>query len=104
MFQFNTADLGDYMANESFTASKKITPGPYRATKLWNGIIKLFRNEMVCKKHRKNFKTYQNCFTASEAVDFLHKQLQVNTNIGKDVSRSQVNIVQLNIYLHHYLS
>ncbi|XP_077970093.1 DEP domain-containing protein 1B-like [Styela clava] len=69
--------------------SKKLTPGPYRATKLWNGIVKKFREEMQCKKHRRHLKTYNACFSASEATDFLHDLLKKNCNIGNDVARHQ---------------
>ncbi|XP_056408429.1 DEP domain-containing protein 1B [Hyla sarda] len=66
-----------------------IGPGPYRATKLWNETIELFRSGMTQKKHRVHFKTYDRCFTASEAVDWLHELLQCNQNFGPEVTRSQ---------------
>ncbi|XP_077133894.1 DEP domain-containing protein 1A isoform X1 [Ranitomeya variabilis] len=66
-----------------------ITPGPYRATKLWNEVTKYFRAGMPLKKHRQNFKTYGNCFTASEAIDWLHHHLRNNSNFGSDVTRQQ---------------
>ncbi|XP_075445782.1 DEP domain-containing protein 1B-like [Ascaphus truei] len=66
-----------------------IGPGPYRATKLWNETIELFRAGMSQKKHRIHFKTYEKCFTASEAVDWLHELLQCNQNFGPEVTRNQ---------------
>ncbi|XP_056388737.1 DEP domain-containing protein 1A isoform X2 [Hyla sarda] len=69
--------------------SRIITPGPYRATKLWNEITKYFRAGMPLKKHRQSFKTYGNCFTASEAIDWLHHLLRNNSNFGSDVTRQQ---------------
>ncbi|XP_053557275.1 DEP domain-containing protein 1B [Bombina bombina] len=66
-----------------------IGPGPYRATKLWNETIELFRAGMPQKRHRIHFKTYDKCFTATEAVDFLHELLQCNQNFGPDVTRNQ---------------
>ncbi|XP_075711017.1 DEP domain-containing protein 1B isoform X2 [Rhinoderma darwinii] len=66
-----------------------IGPGPYRATKLWNETIELFRSGMTQKKHRVHFKTYEQCFTATEAVDWLHELLQCNQNFGPEVTRSQ---------------
>ncbi|XP_073400865.1 DEP domain-containing protein 1A [Dendrobates tinctorius] len=69
--------------------SRIITPGPYRATKLWNEVTKYFRAGMPLKKHRQNFKTYGNCFTASEAIDWLHHHLRNNSNFGSDVTRQQ---------------
>ncbi|XP_063795183.1 DEP domain-containing protein 1A isoform X2 [Pseudophryne corroboree] len=66
-----------------------VTPGPYRATKLWNEVTKYFRAGMPLRKHRQHFKTYGNCFTASEAVDWLHHLLRHNSNFGADVTRQQ---------------
>ncbi|KAM4021723.1 DEP domain-containing protein 1A isoform 2-T2 [Anomaloglossus baeobatrachus] len=66
-----------------------ITPGPYRATKLWNEVTRFFRAGMPLKKHRQSFKTYGNCFTASEAIDWLHHHLRSNSNFGADVTRQQ---------------
>ncbi|KAM5148786.1 DEP domain-containing protein 1A [Mantella aurantiaca] len=69
--------------------SRIITPGPYRATKLWNEVTKYFRAGMPLKKHRQHFKTYGNCFTASEAIDWLHRLLRNNSNFGTEVTRQQ---------------
>ncbi|XP_075039252.1 DEP domain-containing protein 1B [Mixophyes fleayi] len=64
-------------------------PGPYRATKLWNETIELFRAGMPQRRHRVHFKTYDRCFTASDAVDWLHELLQCSQNFGPEVTRSQ---------------
>ncbi|KAM9326259.1 DEP domain-containing protein 1A [Gastrophryne carolinensis] len=69
--------------------SRIITPGPYRATKLWNEVTKYFRAGMPLKKHRQHFKLYGNCFTASEAIDWLHRLLRSNSNFGAEVTRQQ---------------
>ncbi|XP_077573488.1 DEP domain-containing protein 1A [Stigmatopora nigra] len=66
-----------------------ITPGPYRATKLWNEITRLFRAGMPLKKHRQNLRNYSNCFSALAAVDWLHQMLCNNSNFGPDVTRQQ---------------
>ncbi|XP_034035337.1 DEP domain-containing protein 1A [Thalassophryne amazonica] len=70
-------------------SSHVITPGPYRATKLWNEVTQLFRAGMPLKKHRHNFRHHASCFTASAAVDWLHQLLLSNSNFGPDVSRQQ---------------
>ncbi|XP_043545240.1 DEP domain-containing protein 1B-like isoform X1 [Chiloscyllium plagiosum] len=67
----------------------KIAAGPYRATKLWNETIELFRARMPLKKHRLHFRTYDSCFAASEGVDWLHKFLRSNPNFGSEVTRYQ---------------
>ncbi|XP_017294901.1 DEP domain-containing protein 1A isoform X1 [Kryptolebias marmoratus] len=66
-----------------------ITPGPYRATKLWNEVTRLFRAGMPVRKHWQNFRHHASCFTASAAVDWLHQLLQSNSNFGPDVTRQQ---------------
>ncbi|XP_066492022.1 DEP domain-containing protein 1A [Tiliqua scincoides] len=66
-----------------------VSPGPYRATKLWNEVTKYFRAEMPRKKHRQHFKKYGNCFTAAEAISWLHEILRNNSNFGPDVTRQQ---------------
>ncbi|XP_055020811.1 DEP domain-containing protein 1A isoform X2 [Boleophthalmus pectinirostris] len=66
-----------------------ITPGPYRATKLWNEVTRLFRAGMPLKKHRQNFRHHTSCFTANAAVDWLHQLLRNNSNFGPDVTRQQ---------------
>ncbi|XP_074525328.1 DEP domain-containing protein 1A isoform X2 [Halichoeres trimaculatus] len=70
-------------------SSHVITPGPYRATKLWNEVTRLFRAGMPVKKHRQNFRHHTSCFTASAAVDWLHQLLRNNSNFGPDVTRQQ---------------
>ncbi|XP_049581220.1 DEP domain-containing protein 1A isoform X3 [Syngnathus scovelli] len=70
-------------------SSHIITPGPYRATKLWNEITRLFRAGMPLKKHRQNLRNYSSCFTALAAVDWLHQMLCCNSNFGPEVTRQQ---------------
>ncbi|XP_062974121.1 DEP domain-containing protein 1A [Elgaria multicarinata webbii] len=69
--------------------SRVVSPGPYRATKLWNEVTKYFRAEMPRRKHRQHFKKYGNCFTAAEAIDWLHQLLRNNRNFGPEVTRLQ---------------
>ncbi|NXI63523.1 DEP1A protein, partial [Anseranas semipalmata] len=55
----------------------------------WNEITKYFRAGMPLRKHRQRFKKHGSCFTASEAVDWLHEVLRNNSNFGPEVSRQQ---------------
>ncbi|KAL8203843.1 UNVERIFIED_CONTAM: DEP domain-containing protein 1B [Gekko kuhli] len=55
----------------------------------WNETIELFRGGMPLRKHRCHFKTYERCFTASEAVDWLHRLLRHNQNFSPEVTRAQ---------------
>ncbi|KAM9824657.1 DEP domain-containing protein 1A-like [Neosynchiropus ocellatus] len=70
-------------------ASQIITPGPYRATKLWNEVIRLFRAGMPVGKHRQSLRNHSACFTAAAAVNWLHQLLRSNSNFGPDVTRQQ---------------
>ncbi|XP_006816189.1 DEP domain-containing protein 1B-like isoform X2 [Saccoglossus kowalevskii] len=65
------------------------TMGPFRATRLWNDLIQVFRSGMPLKKHRWRVRLYDNCFTASDAVDWLHDHLRANINFGPEVTRQQ---------------
>ncbi|KAM4640653.1 DEP domain-containing protein 1A isoform 3-T3 [Discoglossus pictus] len=69
--------------------SRIVTPGPYRATKLWNEVTKHFRAGMPLRKHRQHFRAVGNCFTASEAIDWLNQLLKSNNNFGSEVTRQQ---------------
>uniref|UniRef100_G1TC39 DEP domain containing 1B n=1 Tax=Oryctolagus cuniculus TaxID=9986 RepID=G1TC39_RABIT len=66
-----------------------VGPGPYRATKLWNETVELFRAGMPVRKHRCRFKSYERCFTAAEAADWLHELLRCSQNFGPEVTRKQ---------------
>ncbi|XP_062340701.1 DEP domain-containing protein 1B isoform X1 [Osmerus eperlanus] len=68
---------------------KVIGPGPYRATKLWNETIKLFRGGMPLRRHWAHFRIYDTSFTGSEAIDWLHEMLRRNHNFGPTVTRYQ---------------
>ncbi|XP_064625185.1 DEP domain-containing protein 1B-like [Lineus longissimus] len=63
--------------------------GPYRATKLWNEVLHAFRDNMPIGRHRRNMRTYEHCFVASDSVDWLHEYLKRNSNFGAGVSRYQ---------------
>ncbi|XP_072537790.1 DEP domain-containing protein 1A isoform X1 [Salminus brasiliensis] len=80
-----------------------ITPGPYRATKLWNEVTKLFRAGMPLKKHRQHFKVYTNCFTATAAVDWLHELLRNNSNFGPEVTRQQTVQLLKKFFKNHVI-
>lgn len=65
----------------------RLITGPWRATRLWNEIVRSFALGMPTKRHklRKSGIGYRlstqyvdASFTGSEAVEFLHKYLKVN--------------------------
>lgn len=70
-------------------SAKKAISGPYRATKLWNDAVRSFYNGMPVSKHWRGLRQYERCFTAAEAIDWLHNHLQSDPNFGSSVSRDQ---------------
>ena len=63
--------------------------GPWRATILWNSIVRSLHSGIPLKRHRRHMRTYDDCFTANEAIDWLHKHLKRNPNFDADVSKDQ---------------
>ncbi|XP_037287551.2 DEP domain-containing protein 1A-like [Rhipicephalus microplus] len=61
----------------------------YRATRLWNSVIRSFRDGMPKGKHRRHMRTFDNCFVASDAISWLHEHLQDDPNFGPAVTRHQ---------------
>lgn len=61
---------------------------PYRATKLWQEVIESFRAGMPRKKKWYKMRLYDECFTGTEAVEWLHVHLQTSGLFGT-VSRQQ---------------
>nr|XP_018912659.1 PREDICTED: DEP domain-containing protein 1A-like [Bemisia tabaci] len=64
--------------------------GPYRATKLWNEAICIFKKGMPVKRHRRHMKYYDGTFTGIEAVNWFHAALLKTSYFGPDVTRDQV--------------
>ncbi|XP_076034655.1 uncharacterized protein LOC143021201 isoform X2 [Oratosquilla oratoria] len=70
-------------------SDKKPIVGPYRATKLWNDAVRSFYNGMPLSRHWRGLRQYDNCFTAADAIDWLHQHLRNDPNFGTSVSREQ---------------
>ena len=66
-----------------------VEEGPWRATRLWNSIVRSLHEGVPRKKHRKQLKTYEDCFTANEVIEWLFCQLKKNPNFDSDVSKEQ---------------
>lgn len=66
----------------------------YKATKIWNELLQSFRTHMCCKKHRRNLRTYENCFTGSSATDVMYELLKANGHFNKGIARNQVRKIQ----------
>ena len=66
-----------------------VEEGPWRATRLWNSIVRSLHDGIPRKKHRKHLRTYEDCFTANEAIEWLFRQLKTNPNFDSDVTKEQ---------------
>ncbi|XP_046650662.1 DEP domain-containing protein 1B-like isoform X3 [Daphnia pulicaria] len=64
--------------------------GPYRATRLWNEALRIFNNGVPQKRHWRQLRQYENCFTSAEATNWLHSQLKENPHFGPTVSKDQI--------------
>ncbi|KJH49340.1 domain found in Dishevelled, Egl-10, and Pleckstrin [Dictyocaulus viviparus] len=60
----------------------------YKATTLWNNIIRHFRDELPVKRHRRQLTYFEDSFTGKEAVDFLMVLLPRLIFEGRQVDRS----------------
>ena len=58
----------------------------------WNSLIRNFRSEIPLARHRRYMKTYDECFVASDAVEWLHQYLKNNPNFGTNVSRYKIQL------------
>jgi hypothetical protein len=66
----------------------------------WNEIVDAFQTNIPLKRHRKNLRSYSNCFTAAEAIDWLFEYLKANPNFksNKTITRDQAAQL-LNVFL-----
>lgn len=73
------------------------TPDQFRATKVWNTIVAAVRAEMPVRKRRKGLKTFDNCFSGSEAVswtlDYLKRNSDLLLSAGQIVNREKVALL-----------
>lgn len=67
----------------------------YKATRIWYEIINSFHESVPLKKHWRNFRTYQDCFSASEAIDWLYRYLKASPNFKSHTSLTRQQAIQL---------
>ena len=53
----------------------------------WYEIVNSFYANVILKKHWRNFRTYPDCFAASEAIDWLFGYLKTSPNF-KDIFKT----------------
>lgn len=88
--QINIQDAYFCLRYQKFSNLPKcLSSRPFLYVFQWNETIKLFRGGMPLRRHWAHFRSYDNSFTGSEAVDYLHELLRRNQNFGPEVTRYQ---------------
>ena len=75
--------------DQSIMSEGCVTNGPWLATRFWNDIVLLFRSGMPCKRHRIHMKTADRCFSGSEAINWLHKNLTSDPRFVQDITKEK---------------
>ncbi|CAF1024724.1 unnamed protein product [Adineta ricciae] len=73
----------------------------FRATKMWNNLVQNFRSSIKLKKKRHFFKTYQNCFSSSDAITCMLEILQQQASgseSSSSVTRTQAMTILQSLY------
>ncbi|CAF3942923.1 unnamed protein product [Rotaria magnacalcarata] len=72
----------------------------FRATKMWNSLVQNFRSSIKLKKKRHFFKTYQNCFSSSDAITCMVNILQQQSSGSSSslVTRTQAITMLQSLY------
>lgn len=83
-----TTTTSQVVESETLTSQPPPPPPPaktsmqeqFKATKKWNEIIDSFCANMSPKRHWRNFRSYSDCFLASEAVDLVYNFLKSSSH------------------------
>ncbi|VDP24865.1 unnamed protein product [Onchocerca flexuosa] len=79
--------------------SDSLFDGRFRATNVWNKIIRRFRSGMPVKRHLRQLRIFENCFTGREAVDFMMNELPKIIHDGREITRFNCSKL-LGIYMN----
>ncbi|VDM56825.1 unnamed protein product [Angiostrongylus costaricensis] len=83
----NTSTRRSGKSSERCSCSGDGPHGKYKATALWNNIVRHFREELPVKRHRRQLTYFEDSFTGKEAVDFLMVLLPRLLFEGRQVDR-----------------
>ncbi|KAE9416305.1 hypothetical protein Angca_002448 [Angiostrongylus cantonensis] len=84
----NTSTQHSGKSSERCSCSGDGPHSKYKATALWNNIVRRFREELPVKRHRRQLTYFEDSFTGKEAVDFLMVLLPRLLFEGRQVDRS----------------
>jgi hypothetical protein len=57
----------------------------------WNDIVRVFRTGMPISRHWRQLRSFDDCFTASEAVDWLLDFLHQHHEYGTEITRYSIS-------------
>ncbi|XP_030844492.1 DEP domain-containing protein 7 [Strongylocentrotus purpuratus] len=66
------------------------TPGPFRATKMWNAIVDHLKTAVDVRTRKHMMRSYEDCFLGSDAVDVICDYLERENSDVKDVTREKI--------------
>lgn len=73
-----------------FTVLNGISGGPFKATELWNSIVRYVRDNVEVGRRRARIKHHDQCFSATEVVDVALEWLETQRgNFTKDITREK---------------
>eukprot|EP00795_Rhopilema_esculentum_P004774 gene4774-21081_t len=75
------------------TSSPAQGNSPFQATKLWNKMIRNFKEGIEVKKRRWKMRTYENTFCGQDAVNWFLLYLRSNQKFGSHVTRPQAKML-----------
>lgn len=61
----------------------------------WNEIIESFKTSIPLKRHWRNLKSYSDCFTANEAIEWLYNYLKTSPNFKSQTLITRQKAIQL---------
>ncbi len=64
--------------------------GQFKFTQLWNGIIQYLQENVEVKRRKHKMRSYDNCFTGTDAVDILHHYLEHHGGLEHNVTHENV--------------
>ncbi|XP_063970858.1 DEP domain-containing protein 7-like isoform X1 [Lytechinus pictus] len=66
------------------------TPGPFRATKMWNAIVDHLKTAVDIRTRKHMMRSYEDCFLGSDAVDVICGYMERENSEVKDVTREKI--------------
>lgn len=72
------------------------TKDQFRATRVWNKIVTVFREELPLRRHRKGLQRFDNCFSGYEAVSWTLNYLEENSRSLLEENLSQFGLQCVN--------